>query len=239
MRYELHSELEIPSSTLGRILGEFHDRAWIRRDDDVYELTFLGELLADELSALLDTVETVHQLKNIVDTLPISEMDCDLECWKEATITTASTDGVTEVIHRIVAMIQAADTVRLITRIEYDTALEDHRRAVVDGTQELEVVFTSSVLDEIFTDPDQSQLLLEILESGRAEFYSYDGTFPYVMGLFDDEYAGIGAVEAHGIPLGLVQTTDEAVCAWVADTIDHYRTQATRVSVSLVESNLS
>ena len=238
-RYDLNSELGVPRSTLGRILGEFHDRGWTRRDGDVYELTPLGEILVDELASVLRTVEMVHQMRDIVDYLPLTEMDFDHQCLQGATITTASTHGVPAVVQRMVAMVQSAGKLRIITHVEYDATLEDHKDAVVDGGQELEVVFSRSVLDEIVADADQSRLLVEILKSDRAEFYSFEGTFPYVMGIRDDQSAGIAAVDDRGIPPGFVQTDHEAVCNWVVETIDRYRTQATPVSVSMVTNRSS
>ncbi|KAB1196572.1 MULTISPECIES: winged helix-turn-helix domain-containing protein [Haloferax] len=238
VRHDLHSELGIPQSTLGRILGDFQERVWIRRDADVYELTLLGEILVTELSSMLDAMGVVHQLTDIIDLLPVAEMEFDHRCLKEASITTATADGVTVVIHRMVRMVQSADTLRLITHVGYDTALEDHRRAVVERNQDLEVVLTRAALDEFLSDPAQSRLLLEILESGRADIYSFDGAFPYVMGIGDEHHVGIGAVDERGIPVGFVQTDDKSVRRWVRDTIDRYRTEATVVSVSLVENSL-
>lgn len=238
-RYELHSELGVPQSTLGRILGEFQDRGWTRRDGDVHELTPLGEILVDELASVLRTLEMVLQMSDIVDHLPLGEMDFDHQCLQGATITTASAHGVASVVQRMVEMVQSAGTLRIITHVEYDATLEDHKNAVVDGEQELEVVVSRSVLDEILADAGQSRLLIEILQSDRAEFYSFDGTFPYVMGIRDDQSAGIAAVDNRGIPLGFVQTDHESVCNWVVETIDRYRRQATPVSVSMVTSRSS
>lgn len=226
-RHELHDEVGVPQSTLGRLLGDFESRGWVSRDGTKYELTWLGRLLTEELNVFLETLCLIRRLQEITNGLPTAEMDFDPHHFRGATVTTASRDDIGGVFKRILGQLRTAKTLRIITSMEAATTLETHWEAVVQGDQRLEAIFTDDVLNGIRADPDQSRRLDEILKSGRADVYRFEGESPYVMGIRDRREVSICAVDERGYPIGLIETDDETVRSWVADTIEDYRRRAT------------
>jgi hypothetical protein len=87
-RRELHETTGISQPTLGRILGGFEDRAWVRKNGKTYELTRFGELVATDFAQLMDTAEAVQRLRSLEPSLPLDDLDFDIRLLTQGTITT-------------------------------------------------------------------------------------------------------------------------------------------------------
>jgi len=87
-RNELATATGASQATLGRILGDFKDRSWIRHDGSEYVATATGRLVAEGFTDLQEILETEgKKLRDIVDYLPTHAMDFDLRRLSDATIT--------------------------------------------------------------------------------------------------------------------------------------------------------
>ena len=64
-RADLRAETGAHASTIGRVLGDFEKRRWIERTGRTYELTPLGECVANRFSALRDAMETEGKLRDV------------------------------------------------------------------------------------------------------------------------------------------------------------------------------
>lgn len=232
-RHELHAELDVPQSTLGRILGDFQGRNWVRRDGAVYELSPLGRMVVDELSSMLETLTAVRTLQEVMCSLPTAEMDFDLRHFRGASVTTANAHGARAVIGRKIAQVRSAENLLVMTNVGGVEALELLRQVVAEESHSLRAVFPRSVLDEIRADAVQSEILREMLVSGRADLFVFDGTFPHVVAVSDDSEVGICVFDGE-MPVAHVQTDDERIRAWATDTFDRYSAQSTPVPASQI-----
>ena len=69
-RDDLRSITGASSPTMGRVLSAFEERRWIERRGPSYELTPLGEYVAERFAALRNTLETEQRLREVWRWLP-------------------------------------------------------------------------------------------------------------------------------------------------------------------------
>lgn len=233
-RRELHDATGISQPTLGRILGGFEERAWAVKNgaDDrrAYTLTPFGELLAEEFATVLETTRTVRELREVVPHLPFEAMDFELSLLREARVTTAQPDDVLAHMRRQDEIADRSDHVRTLCSSFSPGAIQAERDRIVNGDNTGEAIVSGDALDTLSDDDEVAAWLDDIIASGGATVYRYDGEVPVMLGLFD-ETAGIVPLDDEGMPCGaFIETDDEAITAWVADTLDAYRDRAEAVT---------
>ena len=87
-RSELADATGASQATLGRILGDFEDREWVRRTEGAYAATATGRLVAEGFRDLLDVMSAERELRDVVAYLPTEAMDFDLRHLADAKIVT-------------------------------------------------------------------------------------------------------------------------------------------------------
>lgn len=85
-RDELRIALDASSATVGRLLAEFESRTWIQRIGQRYELTSLGEYIAQGFFELVNRFETEHSIRDVWQWFP-TELGFTVEMFAGATIT--------------------------------------------------------------------------------------------------------------------------------------------------------
>jgi len=69
-RGDLHTATGASSPTLGRILADFQDRHWIWRDGKTYQLTDLGEFVAEQFEQFGEAMASQRRLREVWPWLP-------------------------------------------------------------------------------------------------------------------------------------------------------------------------
>ena len=69
-RSELGEATGASQATLGRILGDFEERDWVRREGNGYVATATGRLVAEGFRDLLDVMAAERELRDVVAYLP-------------------------------------------------------------------------------------------------------------------------------------------------------------------------
>lgn len=232
-RRGLHEVTGISQPTLGRILEGFEARGWATNgrngNGSPYWLTPLGRLLAEEFGSLLDVAGTVQTLSELPPRLPLDEMDFDLRALSDATITTPKPTDATAHFRREAAVL--ADTTRLqfLCNQAQPETVGRYRDWVVEDGGHLEAVITGDAIDAALAHPVMRTHLREMLATGRVSIYRYDGDVSFMTGLLDDT-ASIVPLNDSGVPCAFIESTDDAVRAWVTDTLDSYRTESEPLS---------
>jgi predicted transcriptional regulator len=232
-RRDLHEETGISQPTLGRILEPFRERNWMERDGQEYALTAWGELLVDEFEGLLDTVETIQQLGDLIQLLPIDQMDFDIRRFGSATITTPQTGDVLRHVRRAEELLSEADRVRIAAGTIAPHSLEDQRDRVVNASGDaplIESVITGDAIEQALAEPQLVGFIRDLLESGQAPVYRYDGAIPMMFATVDDS-ALLAPTDEQGMPGALIETEDEAIRAWVDEQFDKYKERSTELTV--------
>lgn len=232
-RRDLHDATGISQPTLGRILGRFEDRGWVAKDGTenghVYGLTPLGELLVDEFSTLLATVETVRELRTVADELPFDELDFDLSLLREATVTTATPENPLAHLRRQDELADRADHVRTLCSAFSPRAVRAQRDRILDGVNTGEAVIEAGALETLTDHPELVATMAGLVETGQVTLYRYDGSVPVMLDLFDDT-VGIVPLDDDGLPADvLIESDHERIAAWAEGVFDRYRERAERV----------
>lgn len=232
-RPDLHDETGISQPTLGRVLGPLEDRNWVERRGHEYALTPLGEVLAEEFADLLDTVETIRRLGDVVRLLPMELMDFDVRRFASASFTVPEPGDLLRHVRRAEEILRDAGDLRILANTIAPGSLEEGHDRVMDyleGDLVFESVITGDALDQTLADPDLVPMIRDLLESGRAPIYRYEGSIPLTL-VVADGTAVLFPTDEYGVPGVLIETEDEAIRAWVDAQIDRYRDEATLLAL--------
>ncbi|ERH10555.1 MAG: putative transcriptional regulator [halophilic archaeon J07HX64] len=228
-RGELGEATDASQATLGRILDDFEARSWVRREAEGYVATTTGQLLAEGLADLLDTVETEHKLRDIVPYLPTAVPGFELTQFADATITVPTQTKPTAPLQRVLERMRGAETLRAVSHTLNNRSLAVIADQVTAGRQSFEGVFAEEAIETLAVDEESWAALTELAASDAAQLWIRSDDVPLAATVSD------GAVtfllrDDDGLVQAAVETERSAVREWVTDTVDRYRERATPFS---------
>ncbi|MDF9744162.1 helix-turn-helix transcriptional regulator [Natrinema salsiterrestre] len=225
-RTELAAETGASQATLGRILGDFEDRSWIRHDGSEYVATATGRLVAEGFTDLTEILETEAELRDIVDYLPTHAMEFDLRRLSDATITVPSATRPNAPLGRLLDFLRDGDEVRTFSHTFNEQTLRVVRERVTAGEQRFRGVFGRSAIDALADDSSLRAQLEALLAADDAEIRVREEGVPIAIMIVDDLVYLLLRDES-GILQASVDTEDDAVRSWAEDSLDHYWRTAT------------
>ena len=145
-RADLRSATGAHASSISRVLAAFEERGWVDRRGSTYELTPLGEFVADRFGALRDAMETEGKLRDVWPWLP-REMDgFSAELFEDAVVAYPGPGYPYEPLERVIHLVEESDAMWALGATVYKSAAnEAFCRAALDG-MEVEYVFPPAVL---------------------------------------------------------------------------------------------
>ena len=225
-REELSEQLGIPRSTLSRVLTGLEEQNWISQHGPDCESTTLGAFLVEEFSSLMDAVETMQQLEDVIDYLPMDEIDFELSRLRDATIATPSQTDPGAPLRRAMELLREADEFIFLTNTVVSPLAETLQKQTTQGDLTIVGVITGELFDTVSDSPEFRERTREMIESGGAEFYRYDGPVAQTLGVADETIAAITQIDRDGHQRAQIETDDEHVCSWVMSTIEDHRRQS-------------
>jgi predicted transcriptional regulator len=225
-RSELAEATGASQPTLGRILRDFEERAWITHDDGEYVATATGRLVAEGFTDLLEILETEGELRGIVRWLPTHAMDFDLRRLSDATITVPSGTRPNAPVQRLLDVLRDAEEVRVFSHAFNEQSLRVIQRRVTDGCQSFRGVFSRSAIDALADDSGLRRRLATLLESEGAAIRIREEGVPLAVSIADD-VVHLLLRDENGVLQAAVDTDDPMVRSWARDTHDHYWHTAT------------
>lgn len=227
-RRELRDVTGSSQPTIGRILAGFLERGWIEETDREYRLTPLGRVIEREFSGLLASVRSVQTLHDLAPQLPFNEFDFDLDRLTNARITQPSVADATKHVRREQELAENAERIGFFCNSAHPHTVEVYRDRVVEDGQQLEAIIAGEAMDAAYADSEMRDYLQDLLASDRTTIYRYDGVVDLMIGLLDD-VAVIQPIDAGGMAVAIIESTDDAVRTWVENEIDARRREATVV----------
>lgn len=219
-RDELASATGASQATLGRILEDFDERSWIRREDGQYVATATGRLVADGFTNLLDVLETESELRAIVRYLPTHAMDFDLGHLADATITTPSQTRPNAPVQRLLDLLRDAEDVRIFSH-----AFNEQTLSVIaehtSGGGTFRGVFSRTAIDALADDSELRQRLTSLLDSDGATVRIRADGIPLAVTIADD-VVHLLLRDENGVLQASIDSDERAVRSWAHDTFDHY-----------------
>lgn len=231
-RDELSEQLDIPRSTLSRVLTGLEEQNWISQHGTDCNSTPLGAFLADELTSLSEAVEAMQHLEDVIDYLPMDEIDFELSRLYDATIATPSQTDPGAPLRRARELLHEADEFWFLTNTIVSPLVETLQEQTIQGDLTIVGVITGELLDAVSDSPAFREPTRDMIESGGAEFYRYDGTVSQTLGVADETRAAITQIDRDGHQRAQIETDDQHVCSWAMSTIEEHRRQSEQISAS-------
>ena len=228
-RNELAAATGASQATLGRILGDFRERSWIRREDSEYVATATGRLVASGFTDLKEIVETERRLRDVVDYLPTAELDFDLRRLADATITTPSQTRPNAPLSRLLELLEDAGDVRTVSHAFNEQTLTVVEQRADRGEQTFRGVFSRGAIDALVEDADLRSRLEALLGTDAASIRVRDGPVPLAVMLLDD-VVYLLLRDEQGVLRASIDTDDEVVRSWAEETIEEYWADADSLS---------
>ncbi|WP_135303194.1 helix-turn-helix transcriptional regulator [Haloarcula amylovorans] len=228
-RSELAEETGASQATLGRILGDFEDRKWVRRDGGSYVATATGTLVAEGFRDLMDVLDTERELRDIVEYLPTDTMDFDLRHLAGATITRPTQTRPNAPLQHLLTLMDEADEVSAFSHTLNDQSLRV--AAARAGEQRFRAVLPQRAIDALVADEALRGRLRDLVEAETASIRVYDGEIPLAVTIVDD-VVNVLVRDDRGVLQAAVDSDHSAVRSWAEDRFKRYHDDSTPLSAS-------
>ncbi|RQG92992.1 ArsR family transcriptional regulator [Natrarchaeobius halalkaliphilus] len=234
-RRELAEATGASQATLGRILADFDDRSWVRRDGSEYAATATGRLVATGFTDLQEIIETERTLREIVDYLPTESLSFDLRRLSDATITVPTQTRPNAPLQRLLGLLEDADEVWTASHAFNEQTLTVVRERTLEGDQRFNGVFSRSAIEALTHDSGLRRRLEGLLETEHASVRITDEEIPLAVMIVDDVVTLL-LRDDDGILRASVDVSDEVIRSWAENTFEAYWERATPLDVEMVGS---
>jgi hypothetical protein len=231
---ELVEATGISDVTVGRILEDFQDRAWIRETSNGYRATAVGELVATDYRQLAESMDLAARLGPVLDILPVAEMDFDLRLLTDGLVSDPETFDSLRAVDRWKQLLRQAEEFIGVAPAATATTVvvEPFHEAITEHGLTFSAVVSPTYYERTLARPEPRRLVREELEAG-AEMYlaDIDGDFTTSVAAFDDIATITGYDEAGDLAVGIESRADP-VYEWVRDRFESARADATPLAPS-------
>lgn len=239
-RNDLRAATGASSPTVGRILGAFEDRCWVVRGGRTYELTPLGEFVAERFTDLRDAMEMEQNLRDVWQWLPREMRGFTVDLFADAVVSYPGPGYPYQPVERLTQLIEGTDRLRGFDSIVFKSSNNEAVcQAVLDG-MELEYVYSPTALEAtVAWDPEQ------VMEAATRENCTVlvhddlpDGN-RCGLGIVDDR-AGICCHDAEtGALTAVIDTGAPEAREWAVSVFERYRREARPVEPDTLDALLS
>jgi predicted transcriptional regulator len=239
-RRELRAATGASTPTMSRVLTDFEDRRWIVRDGPTYELTPLGEFVAERFLDLREAMETERKLRDVWQWLPREMEGFSVDLFADAVISYPGPGYPYEPIERLTYLIEGTTRMRGFDSIVFKSINnETVCQAVLDG-MELEYVYSPTALEKTFAwNPER---VMEAAACDNCTVYVHDALPDRSrcgLGIVDDR-AGICCHDPEtGALTAVIDTDAPAAREWAVSTFERVRDEARPVELQAFETLVS
>lgn len=230
-RHELCSTTGASSPTIGRILGDFEKRQWTLRDGPTYELTPLGEYVAERFADLQEAMDVERKLRDVWKWLPQEMEGFSVDMFANAVVAYPGPEYPYQPVERVTQLIETTDTVRGFGTTLYKTSnLEAFCHRVIDGMQ-VEYLYAPRILKAVAA--WNPELALKAFECENCTILLHDA-------LPDDDRCGLNIMDdCIGICghdpksaqlQAVIETNDPVAREWAVSVYEQHRADARPIS---------
>lgn len=220
-RRDLAEATGASQATLGRILDDFGDRSWVRRDGDAYVATATGKLVADGLADLLSILETEAKLRDVIAYLPTAELGFDLRHLADATVTVPTRTHPSAPLQRVVETMDAADRLRVFSHTLNEQSLSTVQNRTAAGEQTVEAVLSEGAISALAAEDRLWRRLRALAGADGAAIRVREDEVP-LAATVADETVSLLVRDDGGVLRASLHTDAAAVRAWAVETFDGY-----------------
>lgn len=229
-RDDLRAVTDASNATVGRFLNEFDKRTWIKRDGHQYELTPLGEFIADGFFDLVERFETERLIRDVWKWFP-SDLGFTIEMFSGGTVTHQNERNPYCPNDRYVELIETSDSLREFGTVPHKSenvtiVLE---RAIAN--MQVELIFPREVLKYMLE--LEPELATEALESGNLVLLVHED-LPGGFGIFDERVGTCCRDYQTGLSRVLLDTDNTGTLEYAESLYNSYRSEATPFDVTVL-----
>lgn len=228
-RRDFEQALAVSKPTVHRFTRFLGEQGLLVRENGLFRLTLAGEIVAEELVRLCDTVEWIDELQQVIRWLPVEAFDFDPRHLHDAEIVLPDCNDPFAPIHEMSARFDAAGRIRVLSSVYLSETFAALDRGVVETDTSVTCVYDSRVIDVIRADEQATRTLERLLASGAVVTVS-STEIPFVLSIADETVL-ICAVDDSGTPQALVVSEDSVVTAWAEAVCERYLRETEPVAV--------
>ena len=230
-RAELRSVTGASAPTMSRILTTFETRSWIDRDGRTYQLTPLGEFVADRLSEFVEAMTIEEQLRDVWNLLPHDFDAFSVELFSDVAVTYPGPGYPDRPTERRLELIRESSTwrglgVAMLGLRTLETAFD--RFLDQQDPFECEYIYPPEVFDELLSWGDR-ETIVEAVNSDSYTVLLHEDlptAHQYELCLFDDRVTICCYDPETGGLQALIETTSQEMRTWAASYYEQFRAEA-------------
>lgn len=225
-RGELRDELDVPRTTLARILNEFEGRGLTTSDGRRYDSTPAAEEILAKFLPLLETMEAIRHLDEAIDWLPPPARALDVRHFRDADVTTSQTRNPSEPFDYALEMIRSSSSLRFLAFTAAPRYVEAFRDRAAGEEWDAEGVMEAGFFESIREEGDRMSAWYDLADVA-ATFVHHDRV-PISMFVLDESvlvWLGdrrVGKMDVYGI----LESSNPAVQSWAESLYEEYRERA-------------
>jgi predicted transcriptional regulator len=229
-KQELRDQIDASRTTVQRNLDTLVDQGWIQNTNRTYEIDTCGDLVAEKFLELTETIEIERRLQPFLKWVDRPEFDLDLHLLADAELLVAEPGDPWSMINRQVQLIRETDNGGIgflpFTGLH---ACEVTHNQILNHDASYELVVMPKIADTHFSDPAYGNLFTEMIDSGRLNYFVYEGDLPYSLVIIDGT---IQIIVADGDePRAMLETDSEEVREWAEEKYESYKQRSEPVSI--------
>lgn len=216
--HTLRNRFDAARTTVTRTLDGFADRGWIDRNGGTCRPTAYGRGIADRVRTTVADLDDIAQLSAFLRRVPADAFDLDPTTLAEASVILADPGSPYAPVERVTELRRDATTIRELSSIvARDSAEQVHDRAV-SGDATFEIVLQDDVVEQIHASEAYRRQFERTVSQAGVEVRVYDGVFPFLVVLLDEDTVALGVTNEENLPAALVVSDDDRVRSW-AETV--------------------
>lgn len=226
-RDDLRTATGASSPTMGRILTDFQDRNWIERDGNMYQLTGLGEFVANQYGDFRNAMAYQRRLREVWSWLPHEIDGFSIELFTDVVVSEPGPGYPYEPVDRLTECIATTRTMRGFgMALLKSRNLEPFFDNVLDGL-ECEYIYPPAVFENLL-DWDEETVLNAVRRANYTVMLHDDLPLNKRCGicLFDDCVSICCYNPETGTLQSLVDTGSEEMRTWAESYYEQLRDEA-------------
>lgn len=232
-RSDLRAITGASSSTIGRMLREFETQGWVVRDGHQHRATSAGQFIAEEVTSLLNRMETERTLRDVAKWLPTEKLGVTIEAFAEAVVTVVDDDDPYKPVRRYDDLIEDAETMRAFGTTTLKSANAGSLFQNVRAGMDTEIIYPPPIVEAVLDwSPEAAK---KGLASGNLTILLHD-TLPCGLTIFDDRIALTGYNPDTGMLRAIVDTDAQEAREWALPLYELYREEARPLDAEALEA---
>jgi predicted transcriptional regulator len=226
-RNDLRAATGASSPTIGRVLADFEDRQWVVRNGATYELTPLGEFVAEQFGQLRAAMETEQTLRDVWRWLPREMAGFSIDLFADAVVSYPGPGYPYEPVRRVTQLIEETTVMRgfgttVFKSINNETVCD----AVIEG-MEYEYVYSPAVLEAtVAWNPER---VAQAAARENCTILLHDDLPDEKrcgLGIFDDRIGICCHDPESGLLEAVIDTDNPAAREWAVSVFERHRADA-------------